>query len=110
MPVRSLLDFSKYFSWTDQEVWSQYADVCSELANLRVGLATMKAQEHRTKLNEFWTDQGSSVAARSRAADYAASEISCSIMETEGKINALYEEQQFIEHMVKDYNHAVNLR
>lgn len=109
MPVRSILDFSKYIDWSDADTMAQYAEVCSELANLRRQLGSMKAQEHRTKIREFWNEPGESVAARDRAANYAAYEITCSIMELEGQINALYEEQQFIEHLVKDYG-AFSLR
>ena len=104
MMSRTLYNFSQYLTWNDEQIWTRYSEVCSELANLRVELATMKAQEHRTKLEEFWVDQSSSVAARSRAADYAASAITCSVMECEGKINSLYEEQQFIQHLVRDYS------
>jgi hypothetical protein len=107
---RSQSNFKPYLTYTDEQIWTRYSEVCSELANLRTELATMKAQEHRTKLNEFYMDDGASVAARSRAADYAASEITCTIIECEGHINALYEEQQFIDHLVREWNNAPGIR
>ena len=109
MRQRTVRNFTPYLSWTDDDIWLRYSEVCSELANLHIELATMKAQEHRLKVNEFWQDQSSSVAARNRAADAAAAETTSSIMECEGRIKSLYEEQQFIEHLVKDYR-AANVR
>lgn len=104
MRQRSVRNFTPYLEWPSNQLWLRYSEVCSELSNLHIELATMKAQEHRTKTTEFWQDQGASVAARNRAADAAAAEMTSSIMETEGQVKALYEEQQFIEHLVKDYD------
>lgn len=102
------IPFTVYLEWTKSKLLFRYSQVTFELSQEKFLLGSMRGQEVRAKVDEYWNNPGANHTQRTQAAAYSAKEITATIHEREGIIAQLTEERFFIEHLLDWGGYAVD--
>lgn len=95
-------DWAAFLTLPREDLLGRYVAVCRELAGLHMELATVRVAERQAKVRGFHQSVRETIAARERDADLNALDITASVFELVGEVEAATQERDLLLYLLGD--------